>query len=134
MASALLTIFISSSIGYADASFEILARRSRVLGHPSENSRSIVVLLSSGGVAPVDSETAEALTAIRSWGEGHERDMAGQSESQPSPAGILALQAANKELKLRANQELVTTVEHRAKELAEDVKKLRTELETLKNQ
>ncbi|RWW05173.1 hypothetical protein GW17_00031570 [Ensete ventricosum] len=47
---------------------------------------------------------------------------------------ILALWDANKELKLGANQELVAAAEHRAKELEEDARKLRAELESLKNQ
>ncbi|RRT39381.1 hypothetical protein B296_00031055 [Ensete ventricosum] len=43
-------------------------------------------------------------------------------------------EAANKELKLGANQDLVAATEHRAKELEETMGKLRTELESLKNQ
>ncbi|RRT83655.1 hypothetical protein B296_00004919 [Ensete ventricosum] len=47
---------------------------------------------------------------------------------------MLALRAANKELKLGANQELVAAVERWVKELEEDVKKLWAKLESLKNQ
>ncbi|RRT58309.1 hypothetical protein B296_00010412, partial [Ensete ventricosum] len=47
---------------------------------------------------------------------------------------ILTFWVANKELKLRAYQELVTTVEHRVKELEEEAKKSRADLESLKNQ
>ncbi|RZS19853.1 hypothetical protein BHM03_00052298 [Ensete ventricosum] len=47
---------------------------------------------------------------------------------------VLVLQAANKELKLGANQDLVVAIEFHAKGLEEDVKKLRAELESLKNQ
>ncbi|RWW37758.1 hypothetical protein BHE74_00057081 [Ensete ventricosum] len=47
---------------------------------------------------------------------------------------ILALRSANKELKLGTNQELIAATEHRAKEMEEDVKKLRAELESIKNQ
>ncbi|RRT52308.1 hypothetical protein B296_00031308 [Ensete ventricosum] len=47
---------------------------------------------------------------------------------------VLVLQAANKELKLGANQDLVVVIEFHAKGLEEDVKKLRAELESLKNQ
>ncbi|RWW62617.1 hypothetical protein BHE74_00030244 [Ensete ventricosum] len=43
-------------------------------------------------------------------------------------------EAANKELKLRANQELVVTSEHRVKKLEDEAKKSRAELESLKNQ
>ncbi|RRT69643.1 hypothetical protein B296_00036604 [Ensete ventricosum] len=43
------------------------------------------------------------------------------------------LRAANEELKLGANQDLVVTVEHRAKELEETMEKLWIELESLKN-
>ncbi|RWW14353.1 hypothetical protein BHE74_00034306 [Ensete ventricosum] len=47
---------------------------------------------------------------------------------------ILALRAANKELKGRADQDLVTIVESRAKEPEGDVNKLWGELESLKTQ
>ncbi|RWW59966.1 hypothetical protein BHE74_00033066 [Ensete ventricosum] len=47
---------------------------------------------------------------------------------------ILALRVANKELKLGANQDLVAVIEFRMKGLEEDVKKLWTELESIKNQ
>ncbi|RRT57013.1 hypothetical protein B296_00036623 [Ensete ventricosum] len=47
---------------------------------------------------------------------------------------ILALRAANKELKLGANQELVTASEYRVKELEDEVKKSQAELESLMNQ
>ncbi|RWW47189.1 hypothetical protein BHE74_00046841 [Ensete ventricosum] len=46
---------------------------------------------------------------------------------------ILALRAANKELKLGANQDLVAAIEFREKGLEEDVKKLLAMLESLKN-
>ncbi|RWW81533.1 hypothetical protein BHE74_00010074 [Ensete ventricosum] len=47
---------------------------------------------------------------------------------------ILMLRAANKELKHSANQDLVAATEPRAKELEEDVNKVLSELESLKNQ
>ncbi|RZR99253.1 hypothetical protein BHM03_00028767 [Ensete ventricosum] len=46
---------------------------------------------------------------------------------------ILVLRTANKELKLGANQELVAVTKFHVKGLEEDVKKLRAELESLKN-
>ncbi|RZS14866.1 hypothetical protein BHM03_00046620 [Ensete ventricosum] len=47
---------------------------------------------------------------------------------------ILTLRAMNKELKVGVGQELVTTVERRAKELEGEVEKMRTELESLRSQ
>ncbi|RRT48318.1 hypothetical protein B296_00048282 [Ensete ventricosum] len=47
---------------------------------------------------------------------------------------ILTLRATNEELKLGANQELLTATEHRAKEWKDEVKKSQTELESLRNQ
>ncbi|RWW53488.1 hypothetical protein BHE74_00040014 [Ensete ventricosum] len=47
---------------------------------------------------------------------------------------ILTLWAANKELKLGANQELVATAEHRVKEQADKAGKAQNELEFLRNQ
>ncbi|RWV87644.1 hypothetical protein GW17_00050340, partial [Ensete ventricosum] len=47
---------------------------------------------------------------------------------------ILTLRATNEELKLGANQELLTAIEHRAKEWEDEVKKSQTELESLMNQ
>ncbi|RRT44161.1 hypothetical protein B296_00054314 [Ensete ventricosum] len=47
---------------------------------------------------------------------------------------ILALQVANKELKVGANQELVAATERQAKEFEEIVEKLRAKLESLRSQ
>ncbi|RZS07677.1 hypothetical protein BHM03_00038577 [Ensete ventricosum] len=47
---------------------------------------------------------------------------------------ILALRAANKELKVRASQELVAAAEHWAKELEETMEKLQAELGSLRGQ
>ncbi|RZR95387.1 hypothetical protein BHM03_00024237 [Ensete ventricosum] len=47
---------------------------------------------------------------------------------------ILTLRVANKELKVGVDQELVTVAEHRAKELDDEVKKMQTELESLRSQ
>ncbi|RRT71412.1 hypothetical protein B296_00008270 [Ensete ventricosum] len=47
---------------------------------------------------------------------------------------ILTLRAINKELKARVGQELVAVTERRAKELEDIVKKMRTELESLRSQ
>ncbi|RWW19001.1 hypothetical protein GW17_00016977 [Ensete ventricosum] len=46
---------------------------------------------------------------------------------------ILTLRAVNKELKLGGNQELLAVAEHRAKEYEDEAKKLRAELEYLRN-
>ncbi|RZR82794.1 hypothetical protein BHM03_00009300 [Ensete ventricosum] len=45
---------------------EILVRRSRVLSHPSRDSRSTIAHPSSGGMAPFDSKAVEALATMRS--------------------------------------------------------------------
>ncbi|RRT49929.1 hypothetical protein B296_00048788 [Ensete ventricosum] len=47
---------------------------------------------------------------------------------------ILALRAANKELKASVGQELVATVERRVKELEAKIKRMQTELESLRSQ
>ncbi|RRT59603.1 hypothetical protein B296_00034558 [Ensete ventricosum] len=60
----------------------------------------------------------------------------GGSAPRPGKASVLVLlQGAYEQgRQLMANQELVTVAEHRVKQLQEDVKKLRAELESLKNQ
>ncbi|RWW64145.1 hypothetical protein BHE74_00028627 [Ensete ventricosum] len=47
-------------------SVEVLTYRSRALGHPSGDSRSTIILSSSGGAALVNSGAAEALTVMQS--------------------------------------------------------------------
>ncbi|RWW70352.1 hypothetical protein BHE74_00021981 [Ensete ventricosum] len=56
----------SASSHFESHSVKILARRSRVLGRPSEDSRSTIVLSWSGGTAPTDFRATEALAAMRS--------------------------------------------------------------------
>ncbi|RWV95304.1 hypothetical protein GW17_00042076, partial [Ensete ventricosum] len=56
----------SASSHFESHSVKILARRSRVLGRPSEDSRSTIVLSWSGDTAPTDFRATEALAAMRS--------------------------------------------------------------------
>ncbi|RZR95453.1 hypothetical protein BHM03_00024305 [Ensete ventricosum] len=56
----------SASSHFESHSVKILARRSRVLGRPSEDSRSTIILSWSGGTAPTDFRATEALAAMRS--------------------------------------------------------------------
>ncbi|RRT59400.1 hypothetical protein B296_00034087 [Ensete ventricosum] len=59
--------WMSSASSHSESrSVKILARRSRVLGHPSRDSRSTAILSSSGGAAPTNSGATEALATMRS--------------------------------------------------------------------
>ncbi|RWV77598.1 hypothetical protein GW17_00061548, partial [Ensete ventricosum] len=81
----------------------------------------------SGSTTRVPTEKGKELVEIE---EALERGWLVQTQHER----VLVLQAANKELKLGANQDLVVAIEFHAKGLEEDVKKLRAELESLKNQ
>ncbi|RRT62592.1 hypothetical protein B296_00012626 [Ensete ventricosum] len=185
----------SASSHFESHLVKILARRSRVLGHPSEDSRSTIILSWSGGTAPIDFRAAEALATMRFLTEwtsqtvnnlipvlsaneielveilqgilSTSRNMnevwLAEGGLSPAPWGPVEVEEAPergytiwdlcevedragaeryfasimmrlKTIELGANQELVVTAEHQAKELEEDVKKLLAELESLKNQ
>ncbi|RWW26393.1 hypothetical protein GW17_00009217 [Ensete ventricosum] len=59
---------MSSASSHSESrSVEILARRSRVLSHPSRDSGSTIVVSLSGGATPVDPRVADALATMQSF-------------------------------------------------------------------
>ncbi|RRT46593.1 hypothetical protein B296_00005587 [Ensete ventricosum] len=73
----------STSSRFESCSVKILAHRSRALSHPSGDSRLTSIISPSGGRAPGDSGTADALTTIRQRAH-HNRCRCAQAKKHPS--------------------------------------------------